>query len=124
MLIHCFALEKTRAQLDPAKVCPISISQRRISAKICYTFKGDSGSGLVLERNETWALVGIVSAGATRSGTCDLPNYVLYTDVSKYYEWIYQVVLETLPTKASGALPILFRFQLLVIQFILLYFYI
>jgi secreted trypsin-like serine protease len=52
----------------------------------------------------TWTLVGIVSAGATKNGTCDLPNYVLYTDVSKYYEWIYQVVLETLPMGISKSI--------------------
>jgi hypothetical protein len=51
-----------------------------------------------------WKIIAIISASLTNlviegSGShihiCDLENYVVYTDVSKFHEWISQVVLET-----------------------------
>ncbi len=64
---------------------------------------GDSGGGMVLEVNGLWKIVGIVSAAVGKSTTvygkntsiCDLNHYLVYTDVSKFYKWIDQVVFET-----------------------------
>jgi secreted trypsin-like serine protease len=64
---------------------------------------GDSGGGLFLKIENLWKLVGIVSAavankdvihGATKP-ICDLNNYLVYTDVSKFSDWIDQVILDT-----------------------------
>lgn len=50
---------------------------------------GDSGSALAILRNGRMMLRGIVSAAlAGPMATCDLSNYVLFTDVSKFVEWI------------------------------------
>jgi secreted trypsin-like serine protease len=64
--------------------------------------KGDSGGGLAVpdDVDETWTLVGIVSVGRVKNKsmaneTCNLPDYVLYTDVAKYYNWINRVIMET-----------------------------
>jgi secreted trypsin-like serine protease len=56
---------------------------------------GDSGGGLVLEINSNWTLLGIVSAGLIKHEVCDLTDYVLYTDVSKFYDWIYLMMIES-----------------------------
>jgi secreted trypsin-like serine protease len=64
-------------------------------ASTVFEFAGDSGSGLILEINSNWTLVGLVSAGLIKDEDCDLSDYVLYTDVSKFYDWIYQIMIET-----------------------------
>ncbi len=66
-------------------------------------FSGDSGGGMVLEVDGLRKIIGIVSAAVAkpvivenkRRSICDLDNYLVYTDVSKFYNWINQVVLET-----------------------------
>jgi secreted trypsin-like serine protease len=50
---------------------------------------------MVLEVKGLWKIVGIVSSAPNNDGICDLNHYVIYTDVSKFNEWIDQVVLET-----------------------------
>jgi secreted trypsin-like serine protease len=60
-----------------------------------FLSKGDSGGGLVLEINSNWTLVGLVSAGLIKHEVCDLTDYVLYTDVSKFYDWIYAMMIES-----------------------------
>jgi hypothetical protein len=47
-----------------------------------------------------WTLVEIVSAGRTKyqstsKETCNSGDYVLYTDVEKFYDWINRVIMET-----------------------------
>jgi secreted trypsin-like serine protease len=74
--------------------------------------KGDSGGGLAVSVDEAWTLVGIVSVGKvitkskTDGGTCDLTDYVLYTDVAKFHSWINRVIMEThrdtVPDKLAG----------------------
>ncbi len=66
-------------------------------------FSGDSGGGMVLEVDGLRKIIGIVSAAVAkpvivenkRRSICDLDNYLVYIDVSKFYNWINQVVLET-----------------------------
>jgi secreted trypsin-like serine protease len=68
-----------------------------------HFFSGDSGGGMVLKVGGLKKIIGIVSAAVAKSATvggkntsiCDLDNYLVYTDVSKFYNWIEQVVLET-----------------------------
>ncbi len=65
---------------------------------------GDSGGGLVLEVDDKWKLIGIVSSAIAKkaevygamTNICDLNNYLVYTDVSKYNDWIYEVIFETI----------------------------
>lgn len=49
---------------------------------------GDSGGGLFLMYNNKWYLRGLVSLSITQTITCNLDNYVIYTDVAKYDSWI------------------------------------
>ncbi|XP_017462137.1 PREDICTED: serine protease gd-like [Rhagoletis zephyria] len=49
---------------------------------------GDSGSGLVLQRNNRWMLRGIVSFGQTKRGQCNLYEYVVYVDVAQHLNWL------------------------------------
>lgn len=55
--------------------------------------KGDSGSGLYMRRNGQWYLVGIVSASLFAENTCDLNNYVVFTDVGKFELWILNKIV-------------------------------
>jgi secreted trypsin-like serine protease len=84
------------------------IPQRKtpVEAKffLTETLSGDSGSGMVLKVNGLWKIVGIVSAAVAKpvifeqgetKVICDLDNYLVYTDVAKFYNWINQVILET-----------------------------
>jgi hypothetical protein len=58
---------------------------------------------MVLKVDGLWRVVEIVSAAVARFADidgnlqliCNLDNYLVYTDVSKFYNWINQVVLET-----------------------------
>jgi hypothetical protein len=59
---------------------------------------------MALKIDDTWKIIGIVSAAIAKQVivnqrelkiVCDLDNYMVYTDVSKFNEWIYQVILET-----------------------------
>ncbi|XP_053953820.1 serine protease gd-like [Anastrepha ludens] len=49
---------------------------------------GDSGSGLILNRNNRWMLRGIVSFGQTKRGQCNLNEYVVYVDVAQHLNWL------------------------------------
>lgn len=49
---------------------------------------GDSGSGLMINRNGRWYLRGIVSAGQTKQQKCNLLEYVVFCDVAKHLQWV------------------------------------
>lgn len=53
---------------------------------------GDSGGGLVIKLNDGWYIRGIASLAAkATSGTfdaCDLTDFVLFTDVVSFADWI------------------------------------
>lgn len=50
---------------------------------------GDSGSGIALEQNHRIVLRGIVSAALSGPiNSCDLSNYVIFTDVAQFLSWI------------------------------------
>ncbi|OTF81036.1 Group 3 mite allergen-like protein (serine protease) [Euroglyphus maynei] len=61
------------------------IGARSRSHSPCY---GDSGSGLIIERNGRPYLVGITSSIVAAS--CEPNNVALFTDVSFYYNWIIE----------------------------------
>ncbi|XP_055549661.1 CLIP domain-containing serine protease B15-like [Wyeomyia smithii] len=54
--------------------------------------KGDSGGPLVRLVNTLWYQVGIVSFGPENCGTKNIPG--VYTNVTKYIDWIVQTMLE------------------------------
>ncbi|CAH0549130.1 unnamed protein product [Brassicogethes aeneus] len=56
---------------------------------------GDSGSGLIIKRDQVWMLRGIVSMSIsdTHSRTCDLNHYVVFTDASKFHSWLYSFII-------------------------------
>lgn len=51
---------------------------------------GDSGGGFIMKLNEKWTLRGIVSLSISETNTrsCDLSNYVVFTDASKFLDWL------------------------------------
>jgi secreted trypsin-like serine protease len=67
------------------------------------TFSGDSGGGMVSKIHRLSKLIGIVSAAVAKNviidnkiaKICDLDNYLIYTDVSKFNNWISKVIIET-----------------------------
>uniref|UniRef100_U5EQH8 Putative trypsin-like serine protease n=1 Tax=Corethrella appendiculata TaxID=1370023 RepID=U5EQH8_9DIPT len=54
--------------------------------------RGDSGGGLLIKQNSQWYIRGIVSKATLEANTnkCDLTKYVVYTDVTKYREWLLE----------------------------------
>lgn len=52
--------------------------------------RGDAGGALALQRNGVWFLRGIFSVALVNSAmhTCDLNNFVVFTDVPKFTAWI------------------------------------
>nr|XP_046488012.1 uncharacterized protein LOC124221770 [Neodiprion pinetum] len=59
--------------------------------------EGDSGGGLVFQKNDLWYVMGIVSVGlgvdiSNGERTCDKYSYSLYTKVSTYMSWIQDVI--------------------------------
>ncbi|GAB0092288.1 hypothetical protein DMENIID0001_072780 [Sergentomyia squamirostris] len=51
---------------------------------------GDSGGGLIFDRNGRWTLRGVVSTALSTDGsnTCNLNEYVVFTDVAQFTDWI------------------------------------
>ncbi|XP_059616531.1 uncharacterized protein LOC132261647 [Phlebotomus argentipes] len=94
---------------------------------------GDSGGGLIFDVNGRWTLRGIVSASLSDmlTSSCNLKEYVVFTDVAKYSDWIrdkmitslkrlrvqvdiFLVVICALPvvrTQGSSPCPNLFQYQ-------------
>ncbi|XP_050331231.1 serine protease gd [Bactrocera neohumeralis] len=55
---------------------------------------GDSGAGLLLERNNRWMLRGTVSAALpAQHKKCTDNQYVIYADLAKYLDWIMAFTL-------------------------------
>uniref|UniRef100_A0A1B0DAF4 Uncharacterized protein n=1 Tax=Phlebotomus papatasi TaxID=29031 RepID=A0A1B0DAF4_PHLPP len=59
---------------------------------------GDSGGPFVFERNGNWTLRGVVSTSLSTDGsnTCNLNEYVVFTDVAKFRNWITSFSDETI----------------------------
>ncbi|RZC40315.1 Trypsin domain containing protein [Asbolus verrucosus] len=55
---------------------------------------GDSGGGFIMRRNERWVLRGVVSISTYDHNTqsCDLSNYVVFTDISKFKTRLFSFV--------------------------------
>lgn len=51
---------------------------------------GDSGGGMIFEENGVWHLRGVVSLSMKRDNKdlCNTQNYVIFTDVAQYLDWI------------------------------------
>ena len=48
-----------------------------------------SGGGFVVENNNKWFLRGIISSSLLdETGNCDIHNFAVYTDVTKYTSWV------------------------------------
>jgi secreted trypsin-like serine protease len=89
--------------LSPNTLLPGVQPQNLKSRNYKIYFSGNSGGGMVLKDDKLWKLVGIVSAAVAKKAEiygknqtiCDLNNYLVYTDVSKFSDWIDQVIQET-----------------------------
>ncbi|XP_017076709.2 LOW QUALITY PROTEIN: serine protease gd [Drosophila eugracilis] len=51
---------------------------------------GDSGSALIVLRNNRWYIRGVVSLSPRQGDICDLSKYVIYCDVAKHLDWVRQ----------------------------------
>ncbi|XP_055913095.1 serine protease gd [Eupeodes corollae] len=58
---------------------------------------GDSGAGLMIFKNNRWMLRGTVSASLPASynteSSCNKDEYVIYTDVAKFLDWIFAFII-------------------------------
>lgn len=64
----------------------------RNGSSVC---NGDSGGGMVFQQNQRWFLKGIVSVSAAldeNRNRCDPLNFVVFTDVAKFGNWITDVL--------------------------------
>lgn len=52
--------------------------------------RGDSGGGLIFQKDQIYYIGGITSLGVALQGTdqCDLTQYAIFTDVAKFSDWI------------------------------------
>lgn len=59
--------------------------------------RGDSGAGLMIFRNNRWMLRGTVSAslpeGYDSKSSCNTNEYVIYSDVAKFLDWIFAFII-------------------------------
>ncbi|KAG5873749.1 hypothetical protein JTB14_008321 [Gonioctena quinquepunctata] len=55
---------------------------------------GDSGSGFIIKQDGKWMLRGVVSTSLSdnHSRSCDLSNYVVFTDASKFIDWFLSFI--------------------------------
>lgn len=58
-----------------------------IGTSVC---NGDSGGGMFFQENDLWTLRGLVSFSSVREDRdiCNPKNYVIFTDIAKYLDWI------------------------------------
>lgn len=65
---------------------------------------GDSGGGLYLRQGNRWSLRGIVSNSLKDpyTNSCNLKEYVVYTDTAKYLDWIKDVWLLSVESLEFG----------------------
>ncbi|XP_055843623.1 serine protease gd [Episyrphus balteatus] len=60
--------------------------------------RGDSGAGLMIFKNNRWMLRGTVSASLPsgsydNESSCNTNEYVIYTDVAKFLDWIFAFII-------------------------------
>lgn len=55
--------------------------------------QGDSGGGFFVEQNNRYSIHGIVSAGKLKGDFCDPDKLVVFTNVSKFIDWIRSVLV-------------------------------
>lgn len=69
--------------LSPTNYC----AGYRNGTSVC---SGDSGSGMFVNLNGLWKIRGLVSLGVRKEeeSTCNPLDYVLFTDVLRYIDWI------------------------------------
>jgi hypothetical protein len=67
-------------------------------------FSGFSGAGMVVKVDGLWKLAGMISScghmpvvkkKSIMVSICDLNNYLVYTDVSKFNSWIERVIIDS-----------------------------
>ncbi|XP_055695238.1 serine protease gd-like isoform X1 [Lutzomyia longipalpis] len=64
----------------------LCVGWRNGTSGVC---QGDSGGGYALEISNQWTLRGLVSTSpGVSQGSCNLNEYVVFTDVSKFIDWI------------------------------------
>lgn len=66
---------------------------------------GVSGSSMTFESNGTYSIRGIVSKGVPKDGqinVCDTREYIIFTDVVHYIDWIKEVVPELNGTSSAN----------------------
>lgn len=67
---------------------------------------GDSGGGYVFEENGVYRMRGIVSLTQARPGDhnrlCKTDQYVVFTDVAKYLDWIEEMVPSLASSPSTG----------------------
>lgn len=74
--------------LSPTNFC----AGYRNGTSVC---SGDSGSGMFVKINGLWKIRGLVSLGvkAENTATCNPKDYVLFTDVLRYVDWIKGMII-------------------------------
>ncbi|KAM3828821.1 chymotrypsin-like protease CTRL-1 [Vipera latastei] len=88
-------LQQVSLPLVPVNECQKQHSNPITTSMICAggagstSCHGDSGGPLVCQKGSTWYLIGIVSWG---SPSCNVRTPAVYTRVSKFRNWIDQVV--------------------------------
>ncbi|XP_039183439.1 chymotrypsin-like protease CTRL-1 [Crotalus tigris] len=88
-------LQQVSLPLVPSNECQQKHSNTITSSMICAggagatSCHGDSGGPLVCQKGSAWYLIGIVSWG---SPSCNVRTPAVYTRVSKFRNWIDQVV--------------------------------
>lgn len=82
----------------PLNVCQIPLKNRVTENQICAggeagkdSCKGDSGGPLMMENENVYELVGVVSYGHIKCGTENYPG--VYTHVYKYLDWIKREII-------------------------------
>ncbi|KAF2887652.1 hypothetical protein ILUMI_18521, partial [Ignelater luminosus] len=55
---------------------------------------GDSGSGFLMRVNGRWTVRGVVSISLLNEldRSCDLEQYVVYTDVAQFIDWVWSIL--------------------------------
>lgn len=56
---------------------------------------GDSGAGLMVKRFGRWILRGVLYGGLTGNGVINLQEYLVYSDVAKYFPWIKSYIAKS-----------------------------
>lgn len=97
----CFLDSKDHVDLSSTRTFCAGL---RNGSGVCH---GDSGGGLIFNKDGVYFLKGIVSSSLVIEGNCDVSKSAVYTNVPKFTDWIKKVTNDLVFFQSSSELTVI-----------------